>query len=161
MPADLQDHRNSLARLISLSERAVTRHLQEQFLADGAAITVPQWRALYFLWIQDGRPQQDVAAYVGSNNAVMTRLIEGLEEKGLVRRTASENDGRKKLVYLTAAGRKLPDRPLPLAGRTIAAVEDGLSAKEIEACGKVLQRVMDNLGRHSGRDSSWRTDSTD
>ncbi len=47
----------------------------------------------------------DLAAYVGITRPAMSRLLRGLEARGLIERAASGGDGRQIEVALTVAGR--------------------------------------------------------
>lgn len=57
-------------------------------------------------------PATDLARLANLTSGAMTTRIDGLEERGLVRRRQSRKDGRSVLVALTAAGRRLIDRAL-------------------------------------------------
>jgi DNA-binding MarR family transcriptional regulator len=70
----------------------------------GHELTVPQIRTLY--WVsRGGRPSLSEAAdYIGLSLPAMSRLVEGLVKKGLMTRTACEDDRRHVRLALTGRG---------------------------------------------------------
>ena len=57
-------------------------------------------------------PATDIARAVHLTSGAMTTRIDGLEERALVRRRQSEDDGRSVLVRLTASGLTLIDQAI-------------------------------------------------
>lgn len=57
-------------------------------------------------------PATDIARAAHLTSGAMTTRIDGLEQRGLVRRRQSNSDGRSVLVRLTAAGLKLIDEAM-------------------------------------------------
>ncbi len=60
----------------------------------------------------------------------MTRLVDGLEKRGWVRREKAEDDGRRVLVSLTAAGKKEAKRLLRLTEKSIATILERIPEAE-------------------------------
>jgi len=56
------------------------------------------------------RPMSEIAAVLHCDNSNVTGIVDGLEERGLVQRTASEQDRRVRLIALTAEGRRVRAR---------------------------------------------------
>ena len=52
----------------------------------------------------DGITMSDLAARLGVDNSTLTRLIDILEENGLVQKKRNTNDGRSRLIYLSNIG---------------------------------------------------------
>ena len=52
----------------------------------------------------DGITMSDLAARLGVDNSTLTRLIDILEENGLVQKKRNTNDGRSRLIYLSNLG---------------------------------------------------------
>ena len=78
------------------------------------------------------------------DTGAMTRILDRLEEKGLVRRERGREDRRVVLLRLAPAGRALLPRLLAAGTRVIEAHLAGFSAAEIEAFKRYLQRMIDN-----------------
>ena len=68
-------------------------------------LSPPQSIVLRFL--DEARPMGALAQLMLCDNSNMTGIVDRLEERGLVERTAAENDRRVKLIALTDEGREL------------------------------------------------------
>jgi DNA-binding MarR family transcriptional regulator len=75
----------------------------------------------------------------------MTRLLDRLESKGLIRRRRNPDDRRSIVFELTDDGRTLVPRIGPVFGRVIRRLLDGFSEPEIRQLTALLQRMTDNL----------------
>jgi DNA-binding MarR family transcriptional regulator len=56
------------------------------------------------------RTMSQIAAVLHCDNSNVTGIVDGLEERGLARRTPSEQDRRVKLIELTSEGRRVRAR---------------------------------------------------
>ena len=74
----------------------------------------------------------------------MTRILDRLEEKGLVRRERCREDRRVVFLRLAPAGRALLPRLMAVGTRVVDAHLAGFSANEIEALKGYLHRMIDN-----------------
>jgi len=70
-------------------------------------LSPPQGIVLRFL--DEPRPMGELAALMRCDNSNMTGIVDRLEERGLVERTAAERDRRVKLIALTERGREIRD----------------------------------------------------
>ncbi|MFF0311326.1 MarR family winged helix-turn-helix transcriptional regulator [Streptosporangium sp. NPDC004379] len=86
-----------------------------------------------------------LAAELGTDTAGMTRLLDRLEVKGLVRRRRSPEDRRAVVVEVTAEGRELVPALAPVFGRVARRLLDGFSAEEVEHLTGLLGRMLANL----------------
>lgn len=86
------------------------------------------------------RTMSEIAAVLHCDNSNVTGIVDGLEERGLVQRTASERDRRVKLIALTAEGRRV-------RARLVRAVEKppgwlaGMSVTDQRALCDLLRRA--------------------
>jgi DNA-binding MarR family transcriptional regulator len=78
------------------------------------------------------------------DTGAMTRILDRLEEKGLVRRERGREDRRVVFLRLAPAGRALLPRLLAVGTRIVEAHLAGFSASEIEAFKSYLHRMIDN-----------------
>ncbi|SRR5579862_5776616 len=75
----------------------------------------------------------------------MTRIVNGLEQSGLVQRIADKKDARRSTIHATAAGMSLLRRGRKLRIEYLAGRLQGLSNSELEGLRKavdVLERVL-------------------
>jgi DNA-binding MarR family transcriptional regulator len=97
-------------------------------------LSPPQGVLLRFL--DQPRAMGEVAQLMHCDNSNMTGIVDRLEERGLVQRTAASGDRRVKLIALTDAGEKLRDE---LIRRTAEPPEP------IERLSKADQRALRDL----------------
>jgi MarR family transcriptional regulator, multiple antibiotic resistance protein MarR len=74
----------------------------------------------------------------------MTRILDRLEEKGLVRRERGREDRRLMLLRIAPGGRVLLPRLMAVAARVLEGHLAGFNAAEIEALKDYLGRMIDN-----------------
>jgi DNA-binding MarR family transcriptional regulator len=99
-----------------------------------------QFSVLVLLGHAPGLKQSDVAAALGIQRANFVVLFDGLERRGLARRSAAPNDRRSYALYLTDEG----ERVLARANELEAAHEVRLDAK-LGPGGR--QQLLELLGR--------------
>jgi DNA-binding MarR family transcriptional regulator len=86
-----------------------------------------------------------LAELVGTDTAGMTRLLDRLADKDLIRRTRHPEDRRSLLVELTDAGRALVPHLPPVFGRVINQLFTGFTQAEITQVTTLLERMHTNL----------------
>lgn len=93
--------------LVGLARRW-RRALDQRLAAVG--LSDASWAPLMHLAeLGEGRCQRDLALAVGIDESTLVRLIDLLAERGLVERRPAEQDRRRKLLHLTAAGHAAVD----------------------------------------------------
>lgn len=90
-----------------------------------------------------------LAELVGTDTAGMTRLLDRLADKDLLRRTRHPEDRRSLLVELTDAGRALLPQLPPVFGRVTNQLFTGFTQDEIAAVTGLLERMHANLTGHT------------
>lgn len=124
---------------------AIARRLQKKFNAASLNLTIEQWSVLYHLWKEDGKSQQELCNATFRDKPSITRLVDNLEKLKLVKRTASKDDRRINLIFLTAEAEKLQQETMALAEETLNEALEGVPQENIAICKQVLQVVYDNL----------------
>lgn len=89
--------------------------------------------------------QSQLGARLGVTRANMTGLLEGLERKGLVERSASPEDRRARHARLTPAGREALSRALATVYREMRDMLSGLPPGEVQDLATRLERVRETL----------------
>jgi DNA-binding MarR family transcriptional regulator len=97
----------------------------------------------------------DLCRYLHYDTGAMTRILDRLEQKGLVRRERCREDRRVVFLRLTAGGRAQLPRLLAAGTRVIDAHLAGFSRAEIDALKNYLGRMIDN-GRGAGDNHTTR-----
>lgn len=109
----------------------------------GASLQV--WRVLAALREQDGRRMGDLSKTTSIEVSTLTRLVDNMEKDGLVARRREAGDARAIALHVTASGRRLTQRILPIAERYEAVALEGFTAPETKVLKKALRRLYDNM----------------
>src|SRR5919202_2790344 len=88
--------------------------------AAALGVTRAQWRALARRSRQDGMRQVELADALDIEPITLCRMVDRLEEAGLVERRADEKDRRAWRLHVTAAAAPRVERLRPLPDRFLA-----------------------------------------
>jgi MarR family transcriptional regulator, organic hydroperoxide resistance regulator len=113
----------------------------------GEEITPEQWVVLARLWQEDGRTQTELGESTWRDRPTMSRILDGMEKRGLLVRRASAEDGRAWRVHLTPRGKALEARLVPVARRIVEQSLRGVSKADLATTRATLQKVFANLTR--------------
>ena len=108
---------------------------------DGEDVTPVQFAMLNTLADQSGVDQVTLASMVGFDPATSGSVISRLESKGWVRRQEDPGDRRRKLLSITAEGRRVVQRLQRQVDRVQDRILEPLSATE----GRQLVRLLAKL----------------
>ena len=86
--------------------------------------------------------QQQLADRLDADKSHVVRLVDQLEGRGLLTRTADPTDRRRHRIELTSAGRKLLRQLAPVLARADEASLSALSNAERRTLTSLLQRVL-------------------
>ena len=103
-----------------------------------------QFAVLKHLGEGAARTAADLCRLNRYDTGAMTRILDRLEEKGLVRRERARADRRVLFLRLAPAGRALLPRLMAVGTRVVDAHLAGFSADEIEAFKSYLHRMIAN-----------------
>ena len=113
----------------------------------GAAfkLTRPEWRVLAAI-VELGKASPSHVGHRASMAKVkVSRAVQGLIAKGLVRRTPDPDDGRSFLLRLTRKGADTHARLVPLGQKTEAKVFENLSGADKAALERILAKITAGL----------------
>jgi len=108
-------------------------------------LTLPQWRALAQLALNDRLSQVTLAGLIESDPMTLSGIIDRLESKNLVERVPDPDDNRAKLLRVTPEGHALVATMKELAGPIRDRAMAGVSLEDIEATIRTLSQIRDNL----------------
>jgi DNA-binding MarR family transcriptional regulator len=94
----------------------------------------------------DGQTQAELTAYLFIDKAATSRTLDTLERNGYIERRISKADGRKKHIYLTAAGQGLKQTILDIYDGIYEQLIKGVPPREVE-------RTLETLGKISANAS--------
>lgn len=103
------------------------------------------WRVLAALREKDGCNIAELARLTATDRSNLSRVIQGLETDGLVRRQAERADRRNILIFLNPAGAALFEEIQPIVAGIIDNCLDGFTAAEIDTLMGFLRRIKSNV----------------
>jgi len=116
-------------------------------LAVGLGVTRAQWKVLFKLTRTPGLRQVELADMLDLEPITLCRIVDRLEEGGLVERVRDPDDRRAWRLHVTARAQPLIDK-LQMVGAELVDQEfSGIHPEDIEITRKVLARVRENAGR--------------
>jgi DNA-binding MarR family transcriptional regulator len=108
-------------------------------------MTVPRWRVLMGLAVQDGRAIGELVDYTIIAQPALSRIIDQMERDGLVTRQTARRDSRVVEVHLTSHGRKLYAKIAPVAARHAQLTVKSLTLAQQKELLALLRIVTRNL----------------
>lgn len=114
-------------------------------------VTPAQIHVLHYLYHHENRAfQSDVTAHLKVKPSTANGILSRMEEKGLLQRTISETDARRRLVRVTEKGKGQQETFRRIFGEMEMLMVSGLEAEEICRLHELLHRVMTNLEEDRG-----------
>lgn len=88
----------------------------------------------------------DLAAFNALDISSMSRMLDRLEKKGLIRRSRNETDRRQVTVTATPKGRALLRRATPVAAQVAVKAWRNVTEREKRILRTIVYKVLGNLG---------------
>jgi len=111
---------------------------------DAFGVTGAQFEVLTSLSRSHNETAANLSRVLHYDTGSMTRMLDRLQEKGLVSRRRDTSDRRLVFLRLTGSGVSLIPRIGPAVRRALRRHLDGFSAEEIESLKRCLNRVIQN-----------------
>jgi DNA-binding MarR family transcriptional regulator len=123
------------------------RALQRRLAAHG--VPFGHWTFLRILWERDGLTQRELSDEAGVMEPSTFAAIRSMEKQGYVKRRRVPGNRKNVYVHLTAKGRALKKKLVPLAEEVNEIGLRGLSARDRGTVKRALMKVIDNLADDS------------
>ena len=131
-------------------EMAETHRMMRRFYDRGASalgVTSAQWRMLLRLAREPGLKQVELAERLDVEPITACRIVDRLEDAGLVERHRDPDDRRAWRLMLTKKATQILEKLRILAEEMSAEAFSGLSPDEIENMRTALGKVRENVSR--------------
>ena len=113
--------------------------------ATGLGVTRAQWKVMFRLDRSPGLRQVELADHLDVEPITLCRIVDRLEEAGLVERRRDPDDRRAWRLYLTAKGEPIVEQLRELAGQLAQEAFAGVAPQAIETLREALAHVRDNI----------------
>ncbi|MEZ5692442.1 MAG: MarR family transcriptional regulator [Altererythrobacter sp.] len=140
---------------IAILASDIGRLLRREFdqRAKSAGLTRPQWRLLMTLRDREGINQGELAELLLVEPITVCRMVDRLEESGMLVRRADPADRRSWRLYLEPRARRLLEELRPTVMEFLADIFDGIPDDERQATVRALEKLRANLVRtNDGQD---------
>lgn len=144
-------------RLLVLSQR-LNRGV-EVLLEAQLALSVRQWRVLIYLANHAPDSIQAIADFCRYDKSQVSRAVSELIERKLLRSRPCPDDGRRSLISLTTAGRRVYEQGVPLSLARQKQLTATLTPEELKAFEQTLDKLTrqaDQLLQHAQHEKARR-----
>ena len=125
--------------------RLFRRRAEVFFREHGLDLTPEQWGLLLRIAETENQSQGDLADPVLRDYPNVTRMLDGLEKKALVKRSPDPDDRRKTLISLTSQGKNLLDEYIPMVVEEKGRYFEGLDQRDVNRLREILAVIEKNL----------------
>jgi DNA-binding MarR family transcriptional regulator len=116
-------------------------------LAVGLGVTRAQWKVLFRLTRQPGLRQVELADMLELEPITLCRIVDRLEEAGLVERARDPEDRRAWRLHVTAKAQPLVEKLQAVGAQLIDQAFGGIDPNDIEITRRVLAQARENASR--------------
>lgn len=107
-------------------------------------LTVEESIILNMISEKSNRISQNIVIETGKNKSVVMRMIDSLEEKGLVQRMVNPNDRRENLLTLTESGEKVRRQYYKLEKLLATDLLKNVDEEDVLTFFKVVEQIGEN-----------------
>jgi DNA-binding MarR family transcriptional regulator len=132
--------RDCVGYLISRVQSLMRPQIEAAF--DKQDLTFSQWRVLMCLRDRLANTCADISRELSHDSGSLTRLVDQLDRRGLIRRTRDRKDRRVVTLALTPAGRAAINAVLPNVVAHFNDLLGGFSAREVKTLTSLLTRLL-------------------
>jgi len=122
--------------------RALSRHLTQALFPH--KLSIPEWKLLGQLYEKGEMRLAELADLLEVRPPLVTKLVDGLEARGLLRRIPDPEDSRARLISATAEGRGIIPKAEKDVKRAMAVLLKDVSREDLLKYLRVLAKIIDN-----------------
>ncbi len=108
-------------------------------------VTRVQWIGMYYLLKYGAQSQKELAERMDIKESTIARLLDRMEQDGLIQRTKDKQDRRVKYIELTKNGTEKIEELLPEGQKMSEFFSIGITEEESEVFKRVLEKFMKNI----------------
>ncbi|MHA1567042.1 MAG: MarR family winged helix-turn-helix transcriptional regulator [Alphaproteobacteria bacterium] len=119
------------------------RGLDDRLKSEGLSLAT--WKTLVYLARHgDGLSQKALAELLRIEGPSLVRLLDSLQQGGLIERQTSERDRRSKIVHLTSQGQDRLTETQGVVSDVRSMLLQGISDEELRVCLAIFDRINRN-----------------
>lgn len=145
MPDLFFDQQKSLGFMTITANRMLCVFLRRKLAEAGIDLTAEQWGLLALLWNRGGMSQDELAQIACVDKSSMSRMLAGMERKGLILRRADPADARRKIINATEPARRMKERCRDVVQEVLEQAMRDVSPQDRAVCLNALDTVKKTL----------------
>lgn len=138
-------HHRNLPHLLLYARETLMAHFRPVLHAAG--VTEQQWRVLRTLSEVGSLEPNQIARACQILSPSLTRMLAGMEEQGLIKRTRSSADQRRQEISLTVKSNKLIDRMRPMVDAKYQEIEERIGKELLDRLYRDVDVMVDLIKR--------------
>lgn len=136
-----------LGRMMQETFRVFKKRIENQE-SDEVSLSSEQFSLLHALSVKEEEViQKDMAEFMGKDKSAVLRIVDGLEEKGLVRRVTSTEDRRKNYLMVTKAGNRAIQHYMGIVFQLMKELREGISQEDLDIFHGVVNKIRGNAAK--------------
>ncbi len=126
--------------------KELSLHAAQVLNTKGFNLKIEHISILAILWEENNLTQQELGERISLDKTNITRAVDLLEESGFVKRVPGKDDRRNKYIQLTAKGKKMEQKIIPIvANEILGKACKGMKKEELAMLKKMLNTIYNNL----------------
>lgn len=134
-----------IAVYVNILNSRIKKGFFDKLQENGINITPEQYLVLDILWDQQSLSQQNIADIIQKDKNSVTKIIDSLEKKSLVRRVVDKKDRRINKIELTDEAMALEKLTTEVAINFMNDVVKDIDKQELDSFVNVMQKMKNNL----------------
>jgi len=134
-----------IAVYVNILNSRIKKCFFDRLLENGINITPEQYLVLDILWEKQSLSQQNIADIIEKDKNSVTKIIDSLEKKNLVKRVVDKNDRRINKIELTDEAIALEKVTTEVAINFMNDAVKGIDNQDLDNFVKVMQQLKNNL----------------
>lgn len=134
-----------IAVYVNILNSRIKKCFFDKLQENGINITPEQFLVLDILWDKQSISQQNIADIIQKDKNSVTKIIDSLEKKNLVKRVVDKKDRRINKIELTEEASALEKKTTEVAINFMNDVIKGIDNQELDLFVNVMRKLKNNL----------------
>ncbi len=130
---------------LNIVHNSMKQWINETFRNKGFQLSPEQFLVMDTLWDEGVLTQQQIADITMRDKNSIVKLIDGLENRKLVKRVSNPNDRRQNLIKVTPHSLRIKDEVEAVAFEAVTGILGEIPQDELKVFVKVLAKMESNM----------------
>lgn len=130
---------------LNIVHNSMKQRINETFRSKGFQLSPEQFLVMDTLWDEGVLTQQQIADITMRDKNSIVKLIDGLENRKLVKRVSNPNDRRQNLIKVTPHSLKIRDEIEALAYEAVRGILQDIPQEDLNVIVNVFARMESNM----------------